>query len=162
MAYGNVSYHDAVRMITDQEETPEMRYDRYEAPMRWPRLPVSYADMSNQSSKVSGKATPEKRGGETRGEERKKDLRQETRKESTQNKEVTPKLSEKRTTYYKQFNSRQEEIPKARRELALHRYANEMEEKRRFSPRKRKRDRTEWQEMMYEGPVTRGLQENMR
>ncbi|KMQ81952.1 nucleic-acid-binding protein from mobile element jockey [Lasius niger] len=161
MAYGNVSYHDVVRMITDQEETPEMRYDRYEAPMRWPRLPVSYADMSNQSFKVSGEATPEKRRGETRDEERKKDLRQETRKESTQNREATPKLSEK-ITHYKQFNSRQEEIPKARRGLALHRYDNEMKEERRLSPRKRKRDRAEWQEMMYEGPVTRGLQENMR
>ncbi|CAL1672449.1 unnamed protein product [Lasius platythorax] len=53
MAYGNVSYHDAVRMITDQEEAPEMRYDRYETPMRWPRLPISYADIGKQPNLAS-------------------------------------------------------------------------------------------------------------
>ncbi|KMQ89503.1 endonuclease-reverse transcriptase [Lasius niger] len=106
MAYGNVSYHDALRIVTGQEEGPEVGYDRYEAPMRWPRLPVSYADISIN-------------------------------------------------------HPRQEEIPKARRGLALHRYDSEMEEERRLSPRQRKRDTAEWQEVAYERPVTREFQENM-
>ncbi|KMQ86946.1 nucleic-acid-binding protein from mobile element jockey [Lasius niger] len=66
MAYDNVSYHDAVRMITDQEETSEVRYDRYEARMRSPRLPVSYADIGKQPFKVSGEVTPEKRREEVK------------------------------------------------------------------------------------------------
>jgi hypothetical protein len=61
MAYHNVTYNSARRILEGREETKNTAYDRYKEPENWPKLPPTgrYNTHTEKKHIKEGKSTPE-------------------------------------------------------------------------------------------------------
>lgn len=133
MAYHNISYGSAIRVLVGKEDRPVNQYDRYEEPERWHKLPpIRSRNLYNKSSQTQGmdKITPQdNRNMIGRGAYRKRYNEEKTIK--LDNKEYKEKKYERRNqqpkkdtnsnlhNYWKQFNSRKSDIPKEKHGIGL-------------------------------------------
>lgn len=138
MAYNNVSYASATKILEGREEEPEPAYDRYEEPEKWPKLPPTKRIIWNADSRRISKEIereigrneeeiPRKESGitrinieqenrENRGTWKNNDQEQK-RKETTKRKLGID--DGKKREYFKLHNSRAEEITKEKQGIAI-------------------------------------------
>lgn len=147
MAYHNISYGSAIRVLEGKEDEPARHYDRFEEPERWPKLPSrrnkSLPIEPSQTQRIDEIISQDNRKMLGRGAYKKTYNKKDqtvkliskenpwNREKDSDNKEYKDKKYERRNlqqkrdinsnvhNYWKQFNARENDISKEKYGIAF-------------------------------------------